>query len=318
MAVTAVVALLVVVAHAFVGWRLLPELSHPRIDRSAIKPMLRYGMSMALIMVVGIALMNAEKFLVAALGSAGALAFYSVAFTLARLLAVMPGAFGQVLLPAFAQLQVAADRRPLQLLYARSVRALLLVNLPLAAFLAFSARPFVTLWAGPQYGAASTTALSILAVGCLIDGLSYVPRVMLEAVGRPDLIARFLMLTIGPYLVTAVALIHWWGIAGAAAAWAARAVVECALMFGAAHRAAGFSRQATPGQRMPYAAALLTLLVPAAAAPWIGSSLAATLAVVIVSTAGYAAITWLRVLTQEERGWALRYSGRLLRTATST
>jgi O-antigen/teichoic acid export membrane protein len=300
-----------------VAWRLLPELAHPRLDRAAVRPMLRYGSSAALIMLVGIALMNAEKFLIAGLSSAGALAYYAVAFTLARLLVVVPGAFGQVLLPAFAQLQVATDRQPLQLLYVRSLRLLLLINLPLAAVLAFSARPVVAVWAGSEYGARSAVPLAVLALGCLIDGLSFVPRVMLEAVGRPDLIARYLMLTLVPYLVAAAALIHWWGITGAAVAWTGRAAVEWALMFAAAHRAGGISVDHLVHAPLAFVVALMALLVPAALSPWSSGSLAVTVGVASLSVACYAVVTWTQELTPDERGWITAFGGRFLQATAS-
>lgn len=311
--VIAVLALLVAAAHGSVAWRLVPELARPRLVGNLLRPLLRYGTSTTVMISAAMVLTHAEKFLITGLLSAEALAYYAVAFALARLLMVVPAAIGQVLLPAFAQLQIGTDRAPLHALYARSLRGLLLVNLPLAALLAFSAGPLLAVWAGSDYATMSRVPLAILAAGCLIDGLSFAPRMLLQATGRPELIAKYLIITVGPYLATAVIFIRWWGIVGAAVAWTVRTTVECVLMAMAARRTAGASFRVDAVAFPVVLAALLALLLPAAVNTWSGGSLALTTIVGLLSIGTYAALTWVRILTHEERIWALDYCHRILR-----
>ena len=84
------------------------------------------------------------------------------------------------------------------------------------------ARPFFTLWAGPEYGRESTLPLYILAAGLVFEVMAFVPCIP-RAVGRSDLIARCHLIVMIPYLVVSAILISWYGAAGAAAAWSARA-----------------------------------------------------------------------------------------------
>jgi len=260
-------------------------------------------------------LMHAEKFLVAGFISPAGLAYYAVAFTLARLLVLLPGALGQVLLPAFSQLQVSADRGPLQVMYTRSVRGLVLVNMPLAALLAFSAGPLLSVWAGPDYGAASLVPLIILTAGCFVDGLSFVPRMLLQALGRPDLMAKYLMMTVVPYLVGAVILVRGWGIVGAAVAWTLRTTVECLLMTIAARRTAGVSLDVRAILPPAYVPALFVLVIPAVSGAWFGHSLGVTTFAALGSLVAYSLVTWMRVLTRQERTWAVGYCRGMLRLA---
>jgi len=179
--------------------------------------------------------------------------------------------------------------------------------------LAFSAGPLLTIWAGADYGTASVVPLGVLAAGCFIDGLSFVPRMLLQAAGRPDLIARYLMITSVPYLVGAVALVQIWGIVGAAVAWTARTSVECMLMLLAARRTAGVSLDVATFLPPVFVGSLLALAVPAALVPWTRDSIASSAVVACASVLAYTALTWARVLTAEERNWAVAYCGALLR-----
>lgn len=314
-AVIAAFALVTAAAQGSVACRFVPELTRPQFVRNLLRPILHYGTSTTAMLAVAMVLTHAEKFLIAGLLSTEALAYYAVAFALARLLMLVPASIGQVLLPAFAQLQAGSDRRPLQALYTRSVRGLLLVNLPLAAMLAFSSGPLLTVWAGPDYATMSRVPLAILAVGCLVDGLSFAPRMLLQATGHPALIAKILIVTVGPYVATAVVFIRWWGIAGAAAAWTMRTTVECVLLAVAARRTAGASFRIDAGAFPAFVAALLALLLPTAVNTWSGGSLALTTMVGLLSIGTYAALTWMRILTREERVWAMDYCHRMLRLA---
>lgn len=303
--VIAAAAGVVAVLHGAVACRFLPRLRTPALARGLIAPMMGYGASTGAMVLVALVLMHAEKFFVAGYGSASALGFYAVAFTLARLLVVLPGALAQVLLPAFSRLQMDENRAPMEALWTRSLRALVLVNLPLAALLAFSSAPLLQLWAGPEYAAMSRVPLVVLTIGCFIDGLSFVPRMLLQATGRPDLMAKYLACTVLPYLAAAAWLIERWGIVGAAVAWTARTAVECTLMMFGARRTA----RVAYGALVPpnFGVAMLSLLIPALAAPWTRHSPVATVAIGAASVIVYAWIVWARVLSGEERAWVAAF-----------
>jgi O-antigen/teichoic acid export membrane protein len=297
------VSLVTVLVQLIVSRRLLPGLLRPRINPDFAKPLIRFGGALVISSLANLILVNMEKLLVARFVSVTALAHYTIAYTVAYLLASVPGAMIQSLFPAFAQLQAESEREPLGRLYTRALRGNLLWLGPAALLLCVAAKPFFMLWAGPEYGRESPLPFYILVGGLLFNVMAYVPQSLLMGFGRSDLIARLHLAELLPYIVCAVWLTHEFGIAGAALAWSLRVAVDTFLSFRAARHIARFSFLLFPANRLSYALAVASLSLPvfliaggvAAPALLIGSTL--------TSLVIYAALVWMRVLTEEERTW---------------
>lgn len=301
-AVGTISATAALVAHAIAARRFLPALTRPRLEVEIITPLLRYGGATMVIVLAGLVAFNGEKLVIAKVLSATALAYYGVAFTLARLLALVPGAIAQSIFPAFARLQGDADRDALHALYDRALRVLVVLGVPSAAILCLLARPFLTAWAGPDFGRESLAPMYILTIGSLIDGLSYIPRAALNAKNRPDLAARLHLIDLAPYLVAAFLLTRAYGVSGAAAAWALRATSDCVVMLILARRSAGAISFMPALLRVIPAAAMLAVSV--AVLLIFQPSPFVVIPVAAIALAAYAGLVWTRVLTREERSMA--------------
>lgn len=233
-ALMAAVAAATFVLNVAASQRVLPALRSPQFDRVMVRPLLRFGIPSVGVVILGIALQNSEKLWLAHFASVATLAYYSVAFTLARLAAIIPGALGQPLLPAFAR--VAEDPTALAALYSRAARAIVVSLVAIALVLVTVAEPFLAVWAGPEFSRESRLPLYVLAVGVVADGASYVPRVLFAALARPGRILRYQLLTIMPFVIGAAVLVVAYGAIGAALAWTLRVVIEAGLLHSAASR----------------------------------------------------------------------------------
>src|SRR5262249_21294917 len=147
----------------------------PRIDPLLIKPLMRFGVGLVLSTIAATVLINVEKILLPRFASVTALAHYAVAFSVAGMLALVPGALRQSLLPAFSQLYSKGDHNSLARLYSRALRGNLLWIAPAALLLFVGARTFFTLWAGPEFGEYSTVPFYILVIGLSFNVMAYVP-----------------------------------------------------------------------------------------------------------------------------------------------
>ena len=96
---------------------------------------------------------------------------------------------------------------------------LFLLVTPAAVLLAFVARPFLSLWAGPQYGAHSTAPFLVAVIGVWFDCLAFMPTSYLLSSGRTKMIAYIRAAQLVPYLVAAWILTDRFGVIGAAFAW---------------------------------------------------------------------------------------------------
>lgn len=300
--VIAGMALVSALLQALIARKLLPRMARPQIARPLVKPLARFGAGLVTSSLATALLVHAEKLFVARFISVSSLAYYSVAFSLAGMLAVLPIAMAGATLPAFSRLQAAADREPLRRLYTRMLRANLLWTPPLSLLLCVIAKPFLTLWAGPDYGRESVLPFYILVVGFGLNIIAYVPHTLLMSLGRSDIIARIHVAQLLPYLACAAALTYTFGVVGAAFGWSLRVLADTALFLWQVRRRGGFTVSLFPEHPASYGLALMALAVPM---PMVLQGWSPTIitGAALAALAAYGAIVWARVLTLEERQW---------------
>ncbi|MDO9706820.1 flippase [Paracraurococcus lichenis] len=276
-----------------------------------VYPLLRMGGWMTFSGVLTQALLYADRFLIGALLSLAAVAWYATPLDLVIRVWMVPVAVAQTLLPAFASAYATLPRQTAALLRRGALMVMGLV-LPIALVLAGGGREILGLWLGPDFAAGGGMVLRILGVGIFFSCLAFVPGAFLDAIGRPDATARFALLQAVLYLPLAALLLLWQGIEGAAVAWTLRCAADCLGKLWLAARlypdAAGAVRRLRP----PLAAAGIGLAVMPAM-PGHAAMLAAGLAALL-------AFAWLalQALESAERGMlrgALRHPGGLLRAA---
>ena len=240
---SAVFALLVgsrlipLVAYGVLAVRLLPSASwRPRFAREAWRSILGFGGWVMVSSMVSPLLVSLDRFLVGALLSMSAVAYYTAPYEVVSRVLMIPMSVVGALYPAFSQLGGAGDRGRGGVLAARSVKALVLVTTPITLVLLGMAPDALRLWLGAEFARESAAALQLLAVGVLISGAAHVPYALLQASGRPDLPARFHILELPVHAGLAWLLVSRWGIPGAAVAWTLRVGLDAVLLFTAAHR----------------------------------------------------------------------------------
>lgn len=305
-AVIAGSAVLCACLHGLVALRLLPQFARPRLDLALLKPLSRFGGAVVIASVVTMLLGTADRALVSRFASVQTLAYYAVALNLASMLTQAPMAMVQSLMPAFSQLQARPDHRDLQALYQRALRGTLLWLAPAAIVICVVARPFFTVWAGPEFGRESTLPLYVLAVGLIFEAMSYVPFYLLVALGRADLVARCHGAMLVPYLVLSSLAILWLGAVGAAIVWSLRAATSALAFALIVKRISGFVFSPLPKSRRGYFTALAVLVLPVLLACFLTQSLAARLSVILIALLAHGVLILSRVLTVEERKSLLR------------
>jgi O-antigen/teichoic acid export membrane protein len=290
-----------VFAHLSISRWLLPRLVRPRIEPALIRPLLRFGVGLVASTIATMLLVNIEKLLLPRFASVTALAHYAVAYSVAGMLALVPNAIRQTLLPAFSRLNAEGDRDSLERLYLRALRSNLLWIAPASVLLVVGAKPFFTLWAGPEFGEHSAVPFYVLIGGLLFNVIAYVPYTLLLALGRSNLIARFHLAELLPYLVCAAALTYWYGAIGAALAFSLRVTVDSLLLLLAARRISGFSPSVE--NRASYLVALSALSLPLLLIGNAHISWALVMGTTLLSLSIYSSLVWMRVLSAEERAW---------------
>jgi O-antigen/teichoic acid export membrane protein len=290
----------------YFGVRLLPELARPALNRDLLNPLIRYGGAWLIASVAAMLLANIEKLFLPGLVSIRALAYYSVAFTFANMGTLFAQAMIQSLVPAFSQLLQPDHRQQFDTLFARGVRLNLIWLLPSLMVLFVIGRPFLTLWAGEEFGNESSLPLYILLIGMLFNVSSFISYSAILAAGRTEVFAKLYWIELFAYAGVAVFLISRFGIAGAAIAYSLRAFFDSMIII-------YFSKLATGADFRFYDYAKFLLIGSALLVPPIVFTLLSggdSLWIIPISVGSiclYALVVWKRLLSKEEVLWALEF-----------
>jgi len=170
-----------------------------------------------------------DRFLISALLSTTAVAYYVTSFEVVTKLLIIPGALSGVLFPAFSATFTQDTRRAASLYY-RGVKYIVLLLLPITCVTAVFAKDILSFWLGAAFAEKSFRVMQILVVGILINGVAQVPFALVQGARRPDITAKLHLLELPFYIIIAFLLINRYGIEGAAAAWLLRVTIDVCLL----------------------------------------------------------------------------------------
>lgn len=217
--------LLNTLAYAWLARPLLPGLTLRGATPALVAPLLRLGGWMTLSSLLGQALTYADRFLIGALLSLTAVAYYATPLDLVLRAWILPVAVAQALLPAMAG-GFAARPAETAVLLRRGALLIAVLVFPACLALAAAGPTLLGLWLGPDFAAGGGAVLRILGVGVLFSCAAFAPNALLEAIGRPDAVARFVLLQAAIVLPALAIVLPLAGIEGAAALWALRNAVD--------------------------------------------------------------------------------------------
>jgi len=187
------------------------------------RALLRLGGWMTVSNVVSPLMTYLDRFLIGAIVAMSAVAYYATPFEVATKMLLFSGALTGVLFPAFSG-TLAADRTRAEALYRRSLAGLAVALGPVALALAVFGKLGMTLWLGTDFSSRTGYVLPILSLGVFLNGAAGIPFAFVQAAGRPDLTAKLHLVEAPVYLLGCWLLTRQYGIDGAAAAWALRAL----------------------------------------------------------------------------------------------
>jgi O-antigen/teichoic acid export membrane protein len=203
----------------FVGW--------PALHRAEIGPLLRFGGWISVSGAVIPLLTIIDRIIIGARLGAAAVTAYTVPFNLTQRFTYLPYALSTTLFPRFSQAQ-GEDAKGLM---RQAVTALAAIQTPFIVLAMLLMHPFLNLWIGADLAAKMAPVAIILLLGIWINGPAFVPYAYMPAQGRPDLMTKFYLAELLPFLLILWALIAWLGIVGAALAWALRSSADAIFCF---------------------------------------------------------------------------------------
>lgn len=242
-----------VLASDTLRWR-WPTATGPRM-----RELMSFGAWVTLSSILSPLMIYADRFFIGHGSSLEQAGIYAVAFDVLTKLLIIPAAVGGAVYPMAAQQEHdAAVTRSIFL------RGLALTALPLALILCLLlpfAQDLLSWWIDPALAAALRTTVPILAIGVMLNALAHMPYAILQAGGDARTPALLHLVELPLYVLMLLFCLQHWGIAGAAAAWTARAGLDLALLTLLAGRRNGFALPLGKAQDLaaPAGAMLVTI-----------------------------------------------------------
>ncbi len=290
------------IAHLAMCFKAVPDLWRVRSLRGApLRAMFGLGTWMTVTNVIAPVLVVLDRFIIGAIVSVAAVAYYATPFEVVTRLLIVPGAVVGVLFPAFSASLVQSPQRTAAL-FERSQKYLFLLLFPAVLLLVGFGREGLGLWLGQAFVDNSTRVLQLLSVGVFFNGMAFVSTGQVEGAGRPDLSARFHILELPAYLIALWVLLHRYGIVGASVAWLLRTGADSFLLLWAAGHVLPANRG--PVRRLRFlmlaAGGLLVILV-------FLPSLWLRFAYVAVVAMASSWLAWAHLLDSHERGFVYKW-----------
>lgn len=286
---------------------------HP-VDRPVAKELFSFGGWITLSQLISPMFLYVDRFFIGILVSLTAVTYYAIPQEALTRLLIIPMSLTTTLFPALSERSVEPlERVTMGNMYARSVKYLLLLILPVILFLFVGAPDILSVWVGPDLSAECSSVFQILAIGMLFNGLAQVPTTVLHAVGRPDITAKLHLAEFPAMILLNLALIPSFGIIGAAMTWTIRVTADAALLFISVHRidahVFGGLRTILRKKRITVLViGLLALLFLTRLVPAMGFRIGLLCAILV----GYVWAIWSYYLDGHDRRYILEFRSHLL------
>ncbi|MEW8507348.1 MAG: flippase [Candidatus Thiodiazotropha sp.] len=310
-AVLVVGRFIAVLAHLLLMLRIVPEVAYRyRLDVAQLRPLLGFGGWMTVSNLVVPLMVSMDRFVIGAVLSVTAVAFYTTPFEIVFRLLVIPTAFAAVLLPAQSTtlaIEKGDERRYSAVLFNKGLSYIYIVLFPLLLLISVFSYDGLKLWVGEEFASNGFMVMQWLVVGALLYGLSQVPFSLLQSAGHPDWAAKLHLLELPVYIA-----VLWWaltnyGILGAAVVWTLRAWVDALVLYALSLILIPECRTSAPGFGISMIIAVILFFLATQFDDLLGKSM-----FVIVVLTVFTYIVWEYVLEQKERRWLLNGLGSLV------
>jgi O-antigen/teichoic acid export membrane protein len=205
--------------------RYVPLIGRPTIDRTHLRPMLGYGGWFSILSLLAPLLVTIDRLVIASISGARAVAHYTVPYDLVSRLMILSGSLSSAIFPRLASADIDDGR----LLAQRASEALVSIMTPITIAGLVLAGPFISLWVGQEFAAASAG------------------------------VAEFILLGVWFNAIVVPHHARYW-VAGAAAAWCLRVCLDTVLLLRLNQVLATTSRMVLPSLLLVMAAGAFLIL----------------------------------------------------------
>jgi O-antigen/teichoic acid export membrane protein len=201
-----------------------------RLNKSTFRQLADFGKWIILGNALVLLMSNMPKFFIGALQSMTAVTYYATPYEVVNGLFIIPIALVQVMFPAFVA-SLKSDPQQVLKLYRVAFKSLFLIIFPVIFTIITFAPEGLSIWLGPDFAKSSGPILRWLALGIFIAASAYLPGVLIQASGRPDLLAKMQFIILPIFIMALFFSTKNYGIQGASVAVTGQFCIGGAVIF---------------------------------------------------------------------------------------
>jgi O-antigen/teichoic acid export membrane protein len=224
------------VAHALAAHAVFPRMNvRPVINILYSKILFSTGGWMSLSNIVGPLMGYIDRFVIGAVVSAAAVAYYATPHEMVMKLGIIPGALTAVIFPNIAAM-FQHDKKGVKKLLMKGVLAVSSIMVPVTIFLTVFSHDILSIWISPEFSEESYLVLIILSVGMMVGCLAQLPFSLIQGAGHSRFAALLHLIEFPVYVLTLWAAVEYWSITGAAIVWFFKSIIDAIIMFCYSHK----------------------------------------------------------------------------------
>jgi len=217
-------------AHAYYAWRVLPnESSALAWKTELLKPLCSSGGWLTVSNIISPLMSYLDRFVLGAIVSASAVAYYATSQELVLKLAIVPMALTAVLFPTLSA-SIKDHQESTFPLVKKAIFWLYVTVLPITVAMTLFAESLLSTWIGKEFANSSAELLQVLSIAMFIGSMAQIPFTVIQSAGRAKVTALIHCVEVPFYLFLLWFLISFFGALGAAYAWLARILIDTILM----------------------------------------------------------------------------------------
>lgn len=233
-----VVRVVGVLTHYMCVLRVNPQIgTGARFSTDVVGALFRFGGWIAVSSLVTPVILFSDRIFVATLFGSAAVTYYVTPYEVVTKLWMFSASLLGALFPVLSVMEPRSQE--VGRVARKAFIILFVLTAPAVGVLLAYGRDLLALWISPELAQHSGTVAKWLAVGVLSNILAQVPLTVLQATGKPEIVARIQVVQLPAYILGAWWLSRKFGTVGIAMAWAMRAAIELIFLQAAAGRWTG-------------------------------------------------------------------------------
>lgn len=222
------------------------------------RELLSFSSWLTLTLTANAVIQTLDRLLIGSRIGPAAVPIYTIPYGLVSRIVLIPHSLSTALFPRFAYVGEEEKAR----LTSSSIQGVTVIITPAIIAVIACSDPFFRLWIGAELASFAAPVAYVLAGGFWVYSIGHVAYSKLQAIGRPDLVAKVLLCELVPYSILLVVGLWAFGVIGAAFAFTARAFFDCLIFLWFAAVPARTVRWLALPSAMTGAAVLLAAFVP--------------------------------------------------------